>query len=65
MELIKTTIGTARLLTDDGMYMEDLNLGIVRTYPLLTANQIDDLRIGYSTPITDDQVNSIKELAGV
>lgn len=58
-------MGTARFVSDDEMYMEDLNLGIVKTYHLLTAKQLDDLYIGYSTLITDEQVNSIKELAGV
>ncbi len=64
MNLIRTTMGTARLMDEDEL-LQDLNLAIVRTYPLLTESQSNDLRIGYSTQITDGQLKQIKELAGV
>lgn len=33
MYLIRTIIGTARLMTNNEIDMEDLNIGIFKTYP--------------------------------
>lgn len=43
MYLIRTITGTARLMTNNEIDMEDLNIGIFKTYPFLTKDQIDKL----------------------
>ncbi len=65
MYLISTTMSTARLMSNDKMDIEDLDLGIHRTYRLLTNQQMDDLFMYAKTKITDEQVNNIRTLAGV
>ena len=42
MYLIRTITGTARLMTDNED-MDNLNIGIFKTYPFLTKDQIDKL----------------------
>ncbi len=65
MYLINTTMGTARLMSNDEMDIEDLDLEIYKTYRLLTNEQKDDLFMYAKTGITDQQENDIKELMGV
>ena len=43
MYLIRTMTGKVRLMSNDEMDMEDLNIGIFKTYPFLTKDQIDKL----------------------
>ncbi len=64
MFLISTTLGTARFMTQDEMYLEDLNLGIYMTFRLLNNKQIDDIFMYAETEITDSQEQAIRELAG-
>lgn len=60
-ELIRTTKGTARIMDGAGM-LEDLNIGIVETYRLLSKDQVDELYNYASTEITERQENSIRGL---
>ena len=53
------------MMSNDEMDIEDLNLGIYRTYRLLTNKQIDNLFMYAKTKVTDKQVNDIRILAGV
>lgn len=65
MKLISTVIGTARLMSDDGMHIEDPILGIYDVFQLLTKKQQDGIYRYAETNITDEQEKEIRELAGV
>ncbi len=43
MYLVRTITGTARLMSHDEIDMEGQNMGIFKTYPFLTKDQIDKL----------------------
>ena len=60
-ELISTIKGTARFQDKNGL-LEDLNIGVVETYRLLSKDQVDDLYNYASTEITELQENNIREL---
>ena len=62
MYLIRTMTGTARLMTNDQIDMEDLNIGIFKTYPFLTKDQMDDLYYGYKTKLISSQIEDIQGL---
>lgn len=64
MFLIKTTKGTARLMSADEMYLEDLNIGIYNVYQLLTKQQQDDIYNWAKTIISDTQEDEIRKVAG-
>ena len=49
-------------MTDNEIDMEDLNIGIFKTYPFLTKDQIDDLYHGYKTKLLSSQIEDIQGL---
>ena len=62
MYLIRTMTGTARLMTNNEIDMEDPNIGIFKTYPFLTKDQMDDLYYGYKTKLLSSQIEDIQGL---
>lgn len=62
MYLIKTIKGTIRLMSDNEMYMEDIDLSIMRVFKFLNGSQKNDLYDSWKTKITNKQVDKIKGL---
>lgn len=62
MYLIKTIAGTIRLMSDDEIDMDDLNIPISHAYKFLKSKQKDDMLYGYKTKLTSSQLEKIMGL---
>lgn len=58
-QLVRTTKGTVRFISEDDMYIKDYDIGIVNVYKFLNIEQRDDLYMWASTVITPKQKENI------